>query len=169
MFCTKCGYQIKDGYKFCPKCGTPAYVAREESKVEVKAEVDEVTKEENGSVDSEPVVKTYTTKKTAKANTASESKKKKAGSTPNKNYPPNPLIAEELDIEGVMKKAEQGDREAMLRQAFRYEMGIGVEKDIKKAEDLYNKAGGKGCIITSSASMYVFGVELKENLNKASK
>lgn len=21
MFCTKCGNQIKDGFKFCPKCG----------------------------------------------------------------------------------------------------------------------------------------------------
>jgi uncharacterized membrane protein (UPF0136 family) len=23
MFCSKCGSQIKDGYKFCPKCGNP--------------------------------------------------------------------------------------------------------------------------------------------------
>lgn len=34
MLCTKCGNQIKDGFKFCPKCGTPAYVEKEESKSE---------------------------------------------------------------------------------------------------------------------------------------
>ena len=171
MFCTKCGFEIKDGYKFCPKCGTPAFVEKEEQKGEVKKEVvDEVTKEANVSVVSGPVIKsTEKEKKTAKANTASKPKKNETGSTPNDNYLPNPLIAVELDIEGVMKRAERGDREAMLRQAFRYEMGISVEKDIKKAEDLYNKAGGKENIITSSASMYVFGVELKDNLYKASK
>lgn len=150
MFCTKCGYQIKDGYKFCPKCGTPVFVEQEELQGEVKKEdVSKAAKVTHDSPSNEVVL----TKEEKKV----------------KNTIPNPLIAEELDIEGVMKKAEQGNREAMLRQAFRYEMGIGVEKDIKKAEDLYNKAGGKGCIITSSASMYVFGVELKENLNKASK
>ena len=150
MFCTKCGYQIKDGYKFCPKCGTPAFVEKEEPKGEVKKEdVDEVAKVTNDSPSDEVVL------------TKEEKKVKKTI--------PNPLIAEELDIESVMKKAEQGDREAMLRQAFRYEMGIGVMKDIKKAEELYNKAGGKENIITSSASIYFFCVELKENLYKASK
>ena len=32
MFCTKCGNQIKDGYKFCPKCGAPAYVEQEDTR-----------------------------------------------------------------------------------------------------------------------------------------
>ena len=43
MFCTKCGFLIKDGYKFCPKCGTLAYVEQEKSK-------GEVNKEETGDV-----------------------------------------------------------------------------------------------------------------------
>lgn len=150
MFCTKCGYQIKDGYKFCPKCGTPAFVEKEEPKSDVKKEdVDEVAKVTNDSPSDEVVL------------TKEEKKVKKTI--------PNPLIAEELDIESVMKKAEQGDREAMLRQAFRYEMGIGVKKDIKKAEELYNMAGGKESIITSPASTYIFCVELKDNLCKTLK
>ena len=171
MFCTKCGYEIKDGYKFCPKCGTPAFVEKEKPKCEVKKEVvDEVTKESNVSVDSEPVVESSEeVKKTTKAKTKSTIKEGRVDSKSMNNYIPNPLIAEELDIEGVKKNAEKGDKEAMLRQAFRYEMGIGVEKDIKKAEELYIKAGGRDSIITSSASMYVFGVELKDNLYKASK
>jgi uncharacterized Zn finger protein (UPF0148 family) len=150
MFCTKCGFQIKDGYKFCPKCGTPAYVEQEEQKGNVKQEVvDVVTKVTNNTSSKKHV------------STIVETKANKAF--------PNPLIAEELDIEGIMKSAELGDKKAMQRQAFRYEMGIGVEKDIKKAEELYNKAGGKECIITSSASMYVLGVELKDYLCKTSK
>ena len=87
----------------------------------------------------------------------------------NQVYIPNPLIAEELDIKGVMKRAEQGNKEAMLRQAFRYEMGIGVDKDIEKAKELYAKAGENNEIITSSVSIYVFNVELKDNLFKAPK
>ena len=27
MFCSKCGAQIEDGTKFCPKCGQPAETA----------------------------------------------------------------------------------------------------------------------------------------------
>ena len=38
MFCVKCGNQIKDGFKFCPKCGTPAFVEKEEPKSEIKKE-----------------------------------------------------------------------------------------------------------------------------------
>lgn len=136
MFCTKCGNQIKDGFKFCPKCGTPVYAEKEKEENEVKPQVGDVKKEASMS---------------------------------QTIYIPNPLIAEELDIEGVKKKAEQGDKEAILRQAFRYEMGIGVEKDIDKAKELYEKAGGKDCIITTSASMYFFNVELNVNLCKTSK
>ena len=44
-------------------------------------------------------------------------------------------MAKELDIEGVKKRAEQGDRHAMSLQCFRYEMGIGTEVDMVK----YNK------------------------------
>lgn len=139
MFCTKCGNQIKDGFKFCPKCGTPVYAEKEKEENEVKPQVGEVKKEASVS------------------------------QAINQVYIPNPLIAEELDIEGVKMRAEQGDKEAMLRQAFRYEMGIGVDKDEDKAKELYAKAGKESEVITTSASMYVFNVELKDNLFKAPK
>lgn len=144
MFCTKCGFEIKDGYKFCPKCGTPAYVEQEEPKCEMKKEVvDEVTKEVNVSVDSEPVIESSEkVKKTTKAKTKSTIKESRVDSKSMNNYIPNPLIAEELDIEGIKKKAEMGDKEAMLKQAFRYEMGIGVEMNLAKAEELYQKIDG---------------------------
>ena len=141
MFCTKCGYQIKDGYKFCPKCGTPAFVELEEAKVEVQKEVDdEVAKDGNVLENTEPVAKSIENTKT---NTTSNTKKEETDSTSNNGYTPNPLIEKELDLLRVRKKAEQGNKNAMLRQAFRYEMGIGVEKDTAKAEELYEKAGGK--------------------------
>lgn len=139
MYCTKCGNQIKDGFKFCPKCGTPVYVEKEKEENEVKPQAKEV--------------------------------KKEASASPSiiQGIIPNPLIAEELDIDGVKKKAEQGDKAAMLRQAFRYEMGIGLDKDIEKAKELYTKAGEDNEIITSVASMYVFIIELKNNLCKTAK
>ena len=150
MFCTKCGFQIKDGYKFCPKCGTPAYVEKEEPKGEVKKEeVDEITKDANVSVDLESVVKsTEKTKKTSKANTASKPKKKETDSTSHDEIVHDLSMAEVLDIDGIKKKAAQGDKEAMLRQAFRYEIGIGVGKDLEKAEELYNKVGGKSSLFS---------------------
>lgn len=129
MFCTKCGHQIKDGFKFCPKCGAPVYVEKD---------VDEV--------------------KTTSSNNS------EAPSSTNKDYIPNPLIAEELDIEGVKKKAEQGDKEALLRQAFRYEMGIGVEKDVEKAKELYDRCGGNIGDSTSWTSDYFFSNILSLNL-----
>ena len=141
MFCTKCGFQIKDGYKFCPKCGTPAYVAQEESKGEVKEEVDELIKE-----------------------TKAESKPKdeEESTLPNK-YIPNPLIAKALDIEGVKKKTEEGDKGAMFIQAFRYKMGIGVEKDIEKAEKLYEMCGGDVGDIIKMVPEYLL-VNISKNL-----
>lgn len=168
MFCTKCGNQIKDGFKFCPKCGTPAYVEKGKPQIEVKnEESDDVTKVTNDSSDNR-VVSTIEEKEVKKTTAEPKKEKVETDSKLKSNYIPNPLIAEELDVDGVMKKAELGDKDAMLRQAFRYEMGIGVEKDIKKAEELYNKVGGKESIITSSASMYVFNIELKYNLCKTS-
>ena len=145
MYCTKCGFEIKDGYKFCPKCGTPAYAEKEEPKGEEKNEdVDEVAKEKNSSsAVSEPVVKSIEiTKKTAKEKNKSTTKEGYVDSKSLNSCIPNPLIAEELDIEGIKKKAEQGDKEAMLKQAFRYEMGIGVEMNLAKAEELYKKIDG---------------------------
>ena len=122
MFCTKCGNQVKDGFKFCPKCGTPVYVEKEKEENEVKPQAKEV--------------------------------KKEASASPSiiQGVIPNPLIAEELDIDGVKNKAEQGDKAAMLRQAFRYEMGIGVEKDLEKAEELYNRVGGKNALCSLESS-----------------
>ena len=142
MFCTKCGYQIKDGYKFCPKCGTPAFVEKEEPKSKVdKEEIDEVTKEEKA----EPTDVVVSTAKVKEANdTKAEIKSKKdADSIPHDDFIPNPLIEKELDFLRVRKKAEKGNKIAMLRQAFRYEMGIGIEKDTAKAKELFEKAGGK--------------------------
>lgn len=141
MFCTKCGNQIKDGFKFCPKCGTPVYIEKGKAASDAKAQVDEL--KEDTSKKGPNSNKDDKAKKTSKSKAASSSPKTTASVSDNQNYIPNPLIAEELDIEGVMKKAEQGDKVAMLRQAFRYEMGIGVEKDVAKAEELYNNAGGK--------------------------
>lgn len=138
MFCTKCGFEIKDGYKFCPKCGTPAYVEQEEPKSEVKKEeTDEVTKVANVSVDSEPVVEpTKNTKKTTKTDTASNTSNKETDSTDNDVFVPNPLIVKELDFEGVEKKAHKGSVDAKLRLAFRYEKGIGCEIEQSKAKEL---------------------------------
>ena len=166
MFCTKCGNQIKDGYKFCPKCGTPAYVEKEDPKGEVKKEeVDKDTKGANVSIDSEPVVKpTESVKKTAKVETASKSKKKETNSRSKSNYIPNPLIAKELDVEGLKKKAEQGDREALLRLAFRYEMGIGVEKDVEKSKEIYDKCGVTNGDSKSWISGYFFSNIFPKNL-----
>ena len=38
MICTKCGNQIKDGFEFCPNCGTPACVEKEESNSEIETQ-----------------------------------------------------------------------------------------------------------------------------------
>jgi predicted nucleic acid-binding Zn-ribbon protein len=141
MFCTKCGFEIKDGYKFCPKCGTPAFVEKEEPKSEVKKEeVDEVVKKTNASsAVLEPVVKsTAKVKKTSKTNTASKPKKKETDTT-NDNCIPNPLIEKELNIEGVKKKAEQGDKAAILRLAFMYEIGLVDKADLNISTELYTK------------------------------
>lgn len=137
MFCTKCGIQIKDGYKFCPKCGTPVYVEKEMTKSEVKKEeVDEVTKGANISLETEPVVKsTERVKKTTKVK-----KNAKASSSINKDFVPNPLIEKELDIEQWKVMAAKGDEYAILVLAFRYEMGIGIDKDVEKAKELYSRA-----------------------------
>jgi len=140
MFCTKCGFEIKDGYKFCPKCGTPAYVEKEEPKNEVKnEEVVEVAKETNASsAVSKPEVKsTEMVKNTPKANSAP--KPKKETDTTNDNCIPNPLIEKELNIEGVKKKAEQGDKAAILRLAFMYEIGLMDKADLNISTELYTK------------------------------
>lgn len=147
MFCTKCGFEIKDGYKFCPKCGTPAYVEKEEPKSEVKnEEIDEVAKEAKVSLDNDSGIKSSEkVKNTKKTEKASKPKEKRSNSTP---YDvPNSMVALELDIDGVKQKAEQGNKVAMLRQAFRYEVGIGTERDIDKAEYLYGKVGGKNILL----------------------
>lgn len=147
MFCTKCGFEIKDGYKFCPKCGTPAYVEQEGSHNEVKnEETDDVTKVTNDSSDN-GVVSTIEEKEVKKTTAEPKKEKIETDSKLKSDYIPNPLIAEELDIEGVKKMAEKGNMVAMLRQAFRYEMGIGCEKDVNKAEELYEKAGGKDVLL----------------------
>ena len=151
MFCSKCGNQIKDGFKFCPKCGAPVYVKKDTPESEVKKgeiEVEEVSNEIKVSSDNDVVSvnKAEKTKNTKTTESAPKAKKKDVDLTPNEICIPNPMILEELDIEGVMKKAKQGDKAAMLRQAFRYEMGIGTEKDIAKADELYEKVGGRNVL-----------------------
>lgn len=140
MFCTKCGNQIKDGFKFCPKCGTPVYDEKEKVESNVKAQVEDV-KEETSKKEPEA-------ENDVKAKSKSKSTKslKKSSESSISNDIPNSLIGKELDIEGVKKKAEQGDKNSILRQAFRYEMGIGVEKNQEKADNLYSQAGGKSLI-----------------------
>ena len=115
MFCVKCGFQIKDGYRFCPKCGAPAYIEREEPRSEVNEEVDEVAM-------------------TSKVE--SKSRKKETDFVIHDDLIPNPLITKELDFEGVEKKAHKGSIDAKLRLAFRYEKGIGCEIEHSKAKEL---------------------------------
>ena len=151
MFCSKCGNQIKDGFKFCPKCGAPVYVKKDTPESEVKKgeiEVEEVSNEIKVSSDNDVVSvnKEKKTKNTKKTESTPKAKKEIVDPTSNEICIPNPMILEELDIEGVMKKAKQGDKAAMLRQAFRYEMGIGTEKDIAKADELYEKVGGRNVL-----------------------
>ena len=143
MFCTKCGNQIKDGFKFCPKCGTPVYVEKEASQSEMKAQAVEV-KEESSKLETD-IKNDVKTKgiETNKSKDASSSNKAIDTSSTSKNYFSNPLIEKELDIEGIKKEAEQGNKVALLRQAFRYEMGIGSEKNVEKAKELFSQVGGK--------------------------
>lgn len=135
MFCTKCGNQIKDGFKFCPKCGAPAYVEKEKPQGEVK-EVEKVSDEVNVNSKSDAAL---ANKKNVNA---SQSKTKETACKSRSESAAKTLIEKELDVKGMKKMAEQGDKDAMLRQAFRYEMGIGVDKNKEKSEKLYSKAGG---------------------------
>ena len=150
MFCTKCGNQIKDGFKFCPKCGTPVYVENEAPQSEVKAQVEEV--KEDASIKDSEAKKDVKGKDAAKPKTTSSSPKSSESSTSKHNDTPNPLIEEELDIEGVKEMAEKGNKTAMLRQAFRYEMGIGVEKDLEKSEILFRQVGGRNTLFAMEKS-----------------
>ena len=138
MFCTKCGYQIKDGYKFCPKCGTPVYVEKEEPKIEKEKEVCEVVVEAKAEPEN-TVTPTTKVKSAEKTKASLKAKKDKNDIMPQSKFISESLIAKELDIEGVMKKNENGDAEAMLRQAFRYEIGIGCEMNKEKAASLYEQ------------------------------
>lgn len=160
MFCTKCGSQIKDGYKFCPKCGTPAYVERENLQSELKKkEVEEVVEAkaiiDNGGTPTKKV------KNVNKTKVSSNSKKtEKKSKSQNKSMPAS-LIAKELDIEGVKIKAENGDKDAMLRQAFRYEIGIGCETNKEKANSLYKELNSNSELLPTEELNYrsIIGVE----------
>ena len=127
MFCTKCGYQIKDGYKFCPKCGTPVYVEKEDPKIEKEKEICEVVVETKAEPDN-TVTPTTKVKSAKKAKSSLKAKKVNNDTMPQSKFISESLIAKELDIEGVVKKAENGDAEAMLRQAFRFAKNKGENK-----------------------------------------
>ena len=75
MFCTKCGFQIKDGYKFCPKCGAPAYVEKVQS--EVKEEVNQASK----VVKDEEVINVKTTATNEKTNNEKTTSSQNIGDT----------------------------------------------------------------------------------------
>lgn len=139
MFCTKCGILIKDGYKFCQKCGTPVYVEKEvpQSEIETQVEDAKVNAEEDESVaNTNDGAET-----TSEPMTASSAKETKASSSTNNVFVPNPFMAKELDIEGIKKRAEQGDHYAMSLQCYRYEMGIGTEIDMEKHNELKDLCG----------------------------
>ena len=138
MFCTKCGFQIKDGYKFCPKCGTSVYVEKEAPKSEEGKDVNEVNVEAMTETDNK-VKPTSNAKNAKKTKASSMSKKTETEFKSDIKFVPDSLIAKELDIEGVLKEAENGDEEAMLRQAFRYENGIGCIMNKEKAASLYEQ------------------------------
>ena len=138
MFCTKCGNQFKDGYKFCPKCGTPAYVEREVPKSEDNNEINELVvdpkTEPNNMVSPISNAKNSPKMKASlKANNTDDDYKHQS------KFISDSLIAKELHIEDVIERAEKGDKEAMLRQAFRYEIGIGCEMNKEKAASLYEQ------------------------------
>ena len=78
-------------------------------------------------------------KSAKKANSSLKAKKVNNDTMPQSKFISESLIAKELDIEGVVKKAENGDAEAMLRQAFRYEIGIGCVMNKEKAASLYEQ------------------------------
>jgi uncharacterized Zn finger protein (UPF0148 family) len=160
MFCFKCGFEIKDGYKFCPKCGAPAYVEKVQSEVKEVNQASKVVKDEE-------VINVKTTATNEKTNNKKTTSRQNIGETVSNSQGeliPNPLIAKALDIEGVKKKAEEGDKKAIFKQAFRYKMGIGVERDIKKAEKLYEECGGDVGDYATSTSEYLFVNILSQNL-----
>ena len=156
MFCVKCGTQIKDGYKFCPKCGTPAFVEKEESQSENGAQVEEA----KVNAEKEEAVANGGTEKVSEPKTTSSSKKTKASSSTNDVFVPNPFMAKELDIEGVKKRAEEGDRYAMSLQCYRYEMGIGTEIDMEKHNELKKVLGGDTYGIVGRISQFYYSKEL---------
>ena len=148
MFCTKCGTEIKDGFKFCPKCGTPAFVKKEETNENVGNAngINEEKPKEKKEAESPSDGKNVSTKQTIK-----EVK-------PKLSYAPNPFMAKELDIEGVKMRAEQGDSNAMTLQCFRYEMGIGTEIDVEKSNEL--EENGAGFTYPVWINLYSYSKEL---------
>jgi len=156
MFCTKCGNQIKDGFKFCPKCGTPVYVEKEKAENEVKAQVEEDVKKETSKKESE-AKKDVDAR--AKSQSTTSSKKSSDSSSFKQKYIPNPFMAKELDIEGVKKRAEQGDRYAMSLQCYRCEMGIGTEIDMVKFNEL--KDLGAASLDEEWISLFYYSKELE--------
>lgn len=122
MFCTKCGNQIDDKQKFCTKCGAQVYVKKIELQSDVKS-LFFVEVDENANSDSDAQLDDVES-----------------------------LIREELGIDSVKKKSERGNKSAMLRQAFRYEVGIGTGTDIKKAKELYYNVGENNVLLALDQS-----------------
>ena len=83
MFCTKCGIEIKEGYKFCPKCGTPVYVKKEEPKDEMKKEeLEDAIIETKVDYDNDST-STKEEKETKRDDASSDSHQEEVNSNPN--------------------------------------------------------------------------------------
>ena len=163
MFCTKCGSQIKDGYKFCPKCGTPAYVDKEAPKSEEISEVNEFVVEPKTEFNNR-VMLISKAENPSKTITSPNAKNTDNDSESQSQLISDLLILKELDIESVITKAEKGDKEAMLRQAFRYEVGIGCVMNDEKAVSLYEKVKDDKEFMPIEELKYksIIGIEYKD-------
>lgn len=117
MYCSKCGTKQNDGEKFCPNCGTKFEEVTSAS-VEIVSNDAEVR----------PVQSMLELQEPVKAKIEDE-----------------PYISKYItDTDSLIKKAKKGDIPSLLRLAFRYECGLGVKQDERKAEELYMEVENKG-------------------------
>ncbi len=55
-----------------------------------------------------------------------------------------PVLAADVDIDALRKKAEQGDALAQLNLGAAYDNGMGVPRDVDKAIEWYKKSADQG-------------------------
>lgn len=75
----------------------------------------------------------------------------------------------QLDIAELQAQAEQGDKHEQYNLAFRYEIGIDVEKSTKKALHWYTKAAEQGVAAAQFSLGYLYdeGIGVKTDYKKA--